>query len=1842
MISHAGFAKAVTTIGGRLLLQRLRSPLTSLLELSYPCLAVLILLLLRVHQTASDATAGSQSEEYGAWSLIWVSVFLLPNLRLVQVLMEEKETQVRDFIQVYGASDFAYWCGLYFGHLIISVAQSTLITILCRVLLQKGFFDGLFFLTIVFMMSCVSLSILITSLMDSTRLCLFIYTLIYLLLFAPYMSLADLSESSTADTISSLLAPPSALACGLDRFIGGFRITSSNDPTSLESNLGRYCKVQPSLIFIFLLLDGAIFLAIGWYFYQIRPGRFGIPKRWTFIFQKHYWINYGREWAPRRKPWATPKAFLPLQLVSDLFQPNYKQGVIEPLVSVEEVHKIFVLHKLSFKRLMNWICLKLDVGVRKPPEGFHALKGVSFTVYPGEIAVLMGRNGSGKTTLMSILSGLLDASSGNVTVAGYDVHRMVTQARKSVGFAPQSTFFLDGMTVLEQFQFAARLKNIPSHIAACDIEVILKMLDMYDKMDWMPRRLSEGEKKRISIGLAFLGNPKVVLIDDLSTGLDVLSRRVVWNALREMKRSRAIIVVSHCPEEACQIADRVLLLDKGQLKCDGSPVFLKSRFETGYTLTLIDTEEFEDSRHQVSDIVLSRCPNASLTTPASVEISYTIPFTDAAHIRALLQDLEYNMPRLGLRKLSIGTTTFSEVLEKACEDTTADAERRKARQAEIQSQLALTSYLHRMLSTDGGATAERPPPGVSTLRVVRRVSEPLSHEISAKSTESSHWSSLAISADTALWSQGVGTFIESKIGYIGNPTVFHEARARFRLARTKYNRFARNVQAMFWKRFHIVRKDGLMLQVQPIFPAAFVLLFCMFFASKYKSSYQNTWTAPEPELTTGSEAGEVVSTTPHKGWNIVMMLSWAIMGCELIPAGWANYVTHERATGSKSHQHAAGMPLFLYWLGELCFDLVLFFVSGGLVLLVLLMAQPMLTSTVVAPLFLLGFVLFALSSACGAFVLSFCFNSGTTIQAVMIAGAVVIPCLVGAFHAVQPSAYTQWMTWILLLVPHCAFAQICYTIAFECTVIGDSLKDLSCPPLFSAEYCLYPCLYMAGETIVYFLCVVFIDALQHDPHLRAYIHKMRCLRIPRLPKKNAFLVIRRHRRASIATGTSENKEPGFLRTLRDHFGDSEGGLPSTIKEDSPEGGVLGRRSFGSVGRRVSLGVNQERRFVQTTVIQYKKLKTRRNRRESDIRARKAIKFTREGKRECILVAQGISKWEIEETHTIRYLPRIRCLRHAKRAINEKSFFSVKNMETFGVFGLNGSGMSSLMNMLAGRVMPSQGTLWLEGVNLSSQPYYRFGRMGFCSQVDSGLESRMSGREILEMFGRISMIDQHYLRRTVIPEALRLVGLRDMKNRPVDEYSQGDKRKLSFILSLINGPRLLLLDSPTAGVDLFSRRRIWSVINQTKRELGRAIVLSSPDPSDCEILCDRVAGLKSGRIQMIGDMSGVLARMGAAYQVDINICAYDQIAVPSDASSVIGRGTWTGHDWSTHAKASLVYLSLHKSCKTDILKHFTHPKLLSWANYKDHDAIAIPAQQLVPGSGRPNSGRPGSGKSRDRDLDSDSKSEEVNKKRLARLIAHLNDITHTLVRDHAERVIEALLKELERTFPGSEVVELQETRCRILVPKGARRVMDLEDSIEDSDESSSVAYSDDDDLTSSMRSNIARTSTGRASLTPVRMSTRCASAREVSVEAPAATMNSTVPTTIPADGLIDDDDMSASDLCRVGSLTELTNAVWKSNRTHQESQAQAEWIGKATTFPYLPSTLSEGVSQSTTDHSLEEKDQRLVPTIENVFHWFDKRRHALHLMELRVSMATIETHMLLQSKRKCERAAAAEG
>ena len=197
-------------------------------------------------------------------------------------------------------------------------------------------------------------------------------------------------------------------------------------------------------------------------------------------------------------------------------------------------------------------------------SGHHALKGVTLDIAPGEILALLGPNGAGKTTLISIICGIVNASSGSVTVGGHDIVAGYRATRSMIGLVPQELSLGAFDTVWNTLSFSRGLfgkKSNPDYL-----ERLLKDLSLWGKKDSELMTLSGGMKRRVLIGKALSHEPSVLFLDEPTAGVDVELRKDMWTLVRRLRESGVtIILTTHYIEEAEAIADRVGVINDGEL-----------------------------------------------------------------------------------------------------------------------------------------------------------------------------------------------------------------------------------------------------------------------------------------------------------------------------------------------------------------------------------------------------------------------------------------------------------------------------------------------------------------------------------------------------------------------------------------------------------------------------------------------------------------------------------------------------------------------------------------------------------------------------------------------------------------------------------------------------------------------------------------------------------------------------------------------------------------------------------------------------------------------------------------------------------------------------------------------------------------------------------------------------------------------------------------------------------------------------------------------------------------------------------------------------------------------------
>ena len=194
---------------------------------------------------------------------------------------------------------------------------------------------------------------------------------------------------------------------------------------------------------------------------------------------------------------------------------------------------------------------------------------------------LLGQNGAGKTTTISMLSGLTPASAGDGLIYGYSVRTQIPEIRSIMGICPQHDILFDDLTAREHIELYAGLKGVSAAARQTLIDERLKAVRLLTVADVRAGTYSGGMKRRLSLVISTIGDPKIIFMDEPTTGMDPVNRRHVWSFIEKFKEGRVIVLTTHSMEEADVLGDRIAIMAKGQFKAIGNSIKLKNKFGTG-------------------------------------------------------------------------------------------------------------------------------------------------------------------------------------------------------------------------------------------------------------------------------------------------------------------------------------------------------------------------------------------------------------------------------------------------------------------------------------------------------------------------------------------------------------------------------------------------------------------------------------------------------------------------------------------------------------------------------------------------------------------------------------------------------------------------------------------------------------------------------------------------------------------------------------------------------------------------------------------------------------------------------------------------------------------------------------------------------------------------------------------------------------------------------------------------------------------------------------------------------------------------------------------------------------
>ena len=227
--------------------------------------------------------------------------------------------------------------------------------------------------------------------------------------------------------------------------------------------------------------------------------------------------------------------------------------------------------------------------LHKSFSDYKAVNGISFSLNKGEIFGLLGPNGAGKTTTIRVLSTVLEADNGKVTIGGYSIREDAESARQLIGVCPQEMAFYADLSAMENLIFFGRMVGLSGPEARAQAMTNLEMMGLSDRAKGKVDKFSGGMKRRINLAIALMGHPQLLFLDEPTVGIDPQSRNKIYETIESLRDGgMTILYTTHYMEEADRLCDRVAIIDGGQIIAMDTPHQLKSQIGPPEQVTLED------------------------------------------------------------------------------------------------------------------------------------------------------------------------------------------------------------------------------------------------------------------------------------------------------------------------------------------------------------------------------------------------------------------------------------------------------------------------------------------------------------------------------------------------------------------------------------------------------------------------------------------------------------------------------------------------------------------------------------------------------------------------------------------------------------------------------------------------------------------------------------------------------------------------------------------------------------------------------------------------------------------------------------------------------------------------------------------------------------------------------------------------------------------------------------------------------------------------------------------------------------------------------------------------------
>ncbi|XP_042688743.1 ATP-binding cassette sub-family A member 9-like [Centrocercus urophasianus] len=556
------------------------------------------------------------------WFTIYSVLCFSPYVYFLSVKVIREKKKLKVLMKAMGLQDIAFWLSWSLLYTIyIAITSSLLAAITVGEVTQDRSFSEIYFLYFFYGIASIHFCFMLSSLLKQPHITSFVGFFLHIVFGSlGFMTLFEQVPPSL-EWVFNLFSPYTFTA-GISKIVK-LEKYGPTVATELYPFFNQYSM---------LILDSILYLLLAIYFDKVLPGKYGVPYPPLFFLRPSYWLQQDSKCSTQPDP-------IPVPGCDTEPMPEGFEG--------KEAIRLYNIRKIYERK-----------GKRT-----EALRGLSFSIYEGQITALLGLSGSGKTALLNVLSGFSKPSAGSAVIYNYKVSEVqdMEGIQAVVGICPQLNLHFEALTVKENLRIFAHVKGIRWKEVEQEVQKVLVQLDLTDLQDVHADSLSGGQKRKLSLAIAILGDPQVLLLDEPMVGLDPCSRHHVWELLAERRAGRVTLICTQSVEEADACADRKAFLSNGRLQCVGSSLYLKRKWGIGYHLRMCINDQCDPGL--ASSLVRQYIPNAVLKGRDRDELCYMLPLENTKSFPDLLGHLDNGL-LLGVVHYEVSRTTLADALLK--------------------------------------------------------------------------------------------------------------------------------------------------------------------------------------------------------------------------------------------------------------------------------------------------------------------------------------------------------------------------------------------------------------------------------------------------------------------------------------------------------------------------------------------------------------------------------------------------------------------------------------------------------------------------------------------------------------------------------------------------------------------------------------------------------------------------------------------------------------------------------------------------------------------------------------------------------------------------------------------------------------------------------------------------------------------------------------------------------------------------------------------------------------------------------------------------------------------------